>query len=535
MKPMRPFAVAALAVLMFVSGCGEEHEDNAEADRDKNAAASDKDRQEAKAKRTKIAGAVKYHVKNLKDMDSTVRENSAEMLGLIASPDAVPYLIEALGDQVLMVKLKAHAALTKITGNSFDYREQKQWREWWKKEGKAFLEGKQKKARMEFLNSQRIPPNPTAPSRESSESDWKKELVAKMKLKIDLELDQVPLKEALDALRKKASITLIADPKVLEGGASVSIKAEQQAWEDALQLILKPAGLDYVLKDGAVFVAKSDQLLGDIELRIYDVRDLLAPIRDYSVFQDSSKPQKEGDSEAQSATITSLVKTRVLPDSWKPGQGISIEQTNGRLVVMQRPLAHDLIEIILRQLRSRRQVQVKTSLVLLPKHKVSGQLKKIGKASGDMLTPDEALSLDKASKFGAGTELTLFSGQKGSFSAGKAVSYNAGLDDLGVPRIKKLMAGLALELRTTVSGDAKFVTIEALPGYLELARMDRKETNQGVVEAPVLIEHRVPMPIVTVPDGSILMQEIPAIRLSDKKEEAYLLLLSVRVLAFENE
>lgn len=141
MTPLRPFAVLTLAVLMLVSGCDEDGEDAAgkdQATQEKRDAKAKK--QEAKADRKKNFRALAYHVKNLKDKDSNVRENSAEMLGLIAAPDAVPDLIEALGDKVLMVQLKAHAALIKITGKNFDYREQKQWREWWKKDGEECRE-----------------------------------------------------------------------------------------------------------------------------------------------------------------------------------------------------------------------------------------------------------------------------------------------------------------------------------------------------------------------------------------------------------
>lgn len=139
MTHLRPFAVVAVAVLMLVSGCDDDGEDAAgkdQATREKRDAKAKE--QEAKADREKNARTVAYHVKNLKDKDSNVRENSAEMLGLIAALDAVPHLIEALDDKVLMVQLKAHAALIKITGKNFDYREQKQWREWWKKEGEEF-------------------------------------------------------------------------------------------------------------------------------------------------------------------------------------------------------------------------------------------------------------------------------------------------------------------------------------------------------------------------------------------------------------
>ena len=84
------------------------------------------------------AKSIQYHIKNLNDKDPAIRENSAEMLGIVNAPEAVPYLIEALKDRHIMVQYKAHGALNKITGKNLGYKNYPEWRKWWEEEGKDF-------------------------------------------------------------------------------------------------------------------------------------------------------------------------------------------------------------------------------------------------------------------------------------------------------------------------------------------------------------------------------------------------------------
>ncbi len=85
--------------------------------------------------------AVKTHIANLRDPDPKIRENSAEMLGILNAMNAVPYLIDALRDNPdhLFVQLKAHGALNKITGKNFGYKNHRQWYSWWKANREEFL------------------------------------------------------------------------------------------------------------------------------------------------------------------------------------------------------------------------------------------------------------------------------------------------------------------------------------------------------------------------------------------------------------
>ena len=96
----------------------------------------------AKAKSEKLAQAVAYHVKNLKDADADVRQSSCEMLAALGSPDAIEPLIDVLRPERkehINVMLSAHGALVKITNQNFGYKNYDMWMSWWRKNKVEFL------------------------------------------------------------------------------------------------------------------------------------------------------------------------------------------------------------------------------------------------------------------------------------------------------------------------------------------------------------------------------------------------------------
>jgi hypothetical protein len=85
----------------------------------------------------------------LTDVDLFVRMATARMLEDLDARAAVPALIEALEDNQSAVREAAMVALRKVTSRSFGFepvagagdraKRVKAWRDWWKKEGEAFL------------------------------------------------------------------------------------------------------------------------------------------------------------------------------------------------------------------------------------------------------------------------------------------------------------------------------------------------------------------------------------------------------------
>ena len=101
--------------------------------------------------KSKDMAVVPYVVPMLQDVDIFVRMAAARVLEDLRAKNSVPALIDALEDTEPVVTESAMFALQKITGQDFGFepnapvveraKKIKAWRDWWKKEGEAFLAG----------------------------------------------------------------------------------------------------------------------------------------------------------------------------------------------------------------------------------------------------------------------------------------------------------------------------------------------------------------------------------------------------------
>ena len=74
-------------------------------------------------------------------------------------------------------------------------------------------------------------------------------------------------------------MTIILDPRAFEAGGDssmpITLKVQNMSLELALKWILRLADLDFSLRNEAIFISNSQNLAGDVELKIYDVKGRL--------------------------------------------------------------------------------------------------------------------------------------------------------------------------------------------------------------------------------------------------------------------
>ncbi len=101
--------------------------------------------------------------------------------------------------------------------------------------------------------------------------------------KADLDLRKTPVSDALDAISDSSGITIILDPRAIAevGDVPINLKVNDMALGTALKWICRLAGLDYALRDGAIFVTTRDRLTQNVEMKIYDIRDLTSAVEDF--------------------------------------------------------------------------------------------------------------------------------------------------------------------------------------------------------------------------------------------------------------
>jgi len=214
----------------------------------------------------------------------------------------------------------------------------------------------------------------SAIGRQVREETWKSDIRKRLLRKVTFEFVDTPLPDAIEFLRGLAGVTMIVDPKVLAGGApSINLRVTDMSLDLALEWILKLAELEYALKDSAIFISKPANLQEAVELRIYDVSDLTATIPDFpgpefqiTVAADQSAGGGAGGNPFVKAptvvptltNIADMIRNRVRPESWDPNLGTSIEERGGRLVVMQRPEIHALVDQLLSNFRATQKMMI---------------------------------------------------------------------------------------------------------------------------------------------------------------------------------
>ncbi|MCY3023412.1 MAG: hypothetical protein NTW87_30905 [Planctomycetota bacterium] len=208
-----------------------------------------------------------------------------------------------------------------------------------------------------------------------TEEPWKQDIRKKLARHVSFEFVDTPLEEAINFLNSLTKVNIILDPKVAAEGANktpITLRVQDMEMELALKWILKLAELEYDLRNQAVFITKKANLAANVELQIYDIRDLTTTVADFPgprIDLGTAGAQGVVDPFAQAAVqptlapadLATLIKDKLLPAEFAD-PATSIEESGGKLVVMQRPEIHERINQLLRSFRETQTVQVLTQV-----------------------------------------------------------------------------------------------------------------------------------------------------------------------------
>ncbi len=209
-----------------------------------------------------------------------------------------------------------------------------------------------------------------------AEEPWKEEIRKKMKRLVSFEFVDTPLEDALKFLDSLTKVNIIMDPKAVADGANrtpINLRVQDMELELALKWILKLAELEYDLKNQAVYITKKADIQTSIELEIYDIRDLTTTVTDFpgpridvgtAAGGDVTNPfgQPPVVQGLQASDLAALIKDRIMAAEFARDPAFSIEENNGKLVVMQTPDVHERIRQLLRSFRETQTIQVLTQV-----------------------------------------------------------------------------------------------------------------------------------------------------------------------------
>ncbi len=167
--------------------------------------------------------------------------------------------------------------------------------------------------------------------------------------RVSLDFKDVPLSEVMAHLAAAADVNIVLDTLGLEEvgvlpSAKVTITVDGIMLKSALNLVLKPLHLAYVIEDEVLKITSRQRRLGELEVRTYSVCDLV------------TGPEAGNDDKRiiDFDVLYDLISTTVEPDSWEevggPGSIRAFEPTCS-LVVRQTQQVHEEITELLQQIR----------------------------------------------------------------------------------------------------------------------------------------------------------------------------------------
>ena len=188
---------------------------------------------------------------------------------------------------------------------------------------------------------------------------------------IPLQFESANLKEVLDWIKSVANVPIVIDSEIVEELQSADLgfplNLEKVKVGVALDTVMsaKPE-FGYTFKHDVIYVTKAEKAVGKPIPVVHDVRDLTIPVQDFTPPEIRLKGaglDEEGASifgavgeEAppvyQAEDLIELIKENIATKSWDEMEGVSIDLSSGRLLVIHTPAVQTQIRVFLDNLRS---------------------------------------------------------------------------------------------------------------------------------------------------------------------------------------
>jgi beta-lactamase regulating signal transducer with metallopeptidase domain len=196
----------------------------------------------------------------------------------------------------------------------------------------------------------------------------------------EVTFDGVGLSDVIDFMRDVSGAKIFVNWKSLEAAkidrnAPVTVRLRNVQLFKALNIILDAAAgggrekLGYTIDDGVLTISTADDLGKNVQVRVYDVRDLLVIPPDYIPSQlagglsgPTTRPTTAPAGPTREELVKSLqamIEDTVAPETWKDhgGNVAALRELQGQLIITQTPENQIEIMRILDQLRESRNLQ----------------------------------------------------------------------------------------------------------------------------------------------------------------------------------
>ncbi len=215
---------------------------------------------------------------------------------------------------------------------------------------------------------------------ENTEEPWMENIRKRMEEKVSLNFEEAELLEVIDFLRGTTGVNFVVDNAVIADGDTppISLKADGMRLKTALDWIMQLTELRQSIRNEAVFIGSED-IEGDVLLRMYDINDQVMPIRNFTGMEisfdvsggstadfDPFAGAVDEPEEIDSEEIREFIMNAIDPDGWdNGGKTMELDPTGTSLIVATTLEVHESIEELLATLRNQQSMQVNIQIRML--------------------------------------------------------------------------------------------------------------------------------------------------------------------------
>ena len=185
-------------------------------------------------------------------------------------------------------------------------------------------------------------------------------------LRVTIKLKDAPLTTFVDYLRKATGINFVIRKHVINKESDldsmlVNIDLKDVRVVDALVVVLEQFELSAKIRKNVVLITTKKDARGKPVLVIYEVADIVTPIRDFpapdinlhpSDYQPPDEPEGETHATVDTADeLAEMIRQFCAADTWED-EGVRIFVYNKRMIIRQYPAVHHKIIRFLAQVRA---------------------------------------------------------------------------------------------------------------------------------------------------------------------------------------
>ncbi|MHC4607535.1 MAG: hypothetical protein ACYTAF_11505 [Planctomycetota bacterium] len=194
----------------------------------------------------------------------------------------------------------------------------------------------------------------------AQESVAEKEIENKISgVRISVDFRDTPLSEVIDYVREITDINILIDGGKVDTEMPVTITVTELQVKSLLELMLSPSDYGWTYQDDVLLITDRESLGKKVILELYDIRDILFPLRDFPGVDISLRDERIWGSvfappdvvESEPPPVEELIREHTGGNSWYDNENADIKLHNGILVVKTTKKVHREITRLLGLLR----------------------------------------------------------------------------------------------------------------------------------------------------------------------------------------